>query len=202
MNDIIDTYNENAETYAKGSAGRQDSAGLKKLKSMLAPHARVLDLGCAAGRDTRILKDMGLDAVGTDLAEKLLEIARTENPDITFVLADMRKLPFEDHSFDAVWANAVLHHVSKAEMVGVVQEFWRILAPGGILFIHTKAGEGSLHSNDAAFAGVDRDFDLITADELDSMLTKVGYAKISLEVTESRSRKGLFWVSGFYKKPA
>ena len=200
MSDIIDTYNENAEAYAKGSLGKEDRAELEKLKSLIAPHARVLDLGCAAGRDTRILKDMGFDAVGSDLAERLLEMARKENPDITFVLADMRDLPFDDHSFDAVWANAVLHHVNKAEMVGVLREFWRIVAPGGVVYIHTKAGEGVLQSHEAKFGGMEREFELVTTDELDDMLTKVGYSKLSLDVKESRSRRGLFWVSAFYKK--
>lgn len=201
MKDVIDTYNDTAEAYAKSRIGTEDRAQLDKFKSMLGANAKVLDVGCAAGRDTRILKDMGLDVTGSDLAEKLLEIARRENPDIAFVLADMRKLPFPDKAFDAVWCSAVLHHVHKDEMVGTLAEFLRVLVPGGILYVHTKAGLGSLHTKEETVGGEEREFELVTSGELDAMLTGVGFTKLSLEEKESKSRPGLLWVNGFYKKP-
>lgn len=202
MSSIIDTYNDTAEEYAASRAGTEDLAELQKLRSFLVPRAKVLDVGCAAGRDTRIMKDMGLDVTGSDLAEKLLAIACRENPDISFVLADMRALPFDDQTFDAVWANAVLHHVSKQEMPGVLREFWRLLKPGGTVYVRTKGGEGVLRTSEATVNGKQREFELVTTDELDAMLTDVGYAKISLEVTLSKSRPGLQWIAAFYRKPA
>lgn len=201
MSDIIETYNNTAEEYAASRAGTEDRVELEKLRSFLGEHAKVLDVGCAAGRDTRIMKDMGLDATGSDLAEKLLAIGRRENPDISFVLADMRALPFGDQTFDAVWANAVLHHVSKPEMPGVLREFLRVLKPGGVVYVRTKGGEGVLRTKEATVSGEQREFELVTADELDTMLTDVGYTKISLEVTSSKSRPGLQWVAAFYRKP-
>lgn len=111
--DIIAKYNKSAHEYARSRVGAEDKAELEKLKNFLKPGSKVLDVGCAAGRDPRILKDMGFEVVGTDLAEKLLEIAKKDNPDIEFVHAHMRSLPFNDASFQGVWASAVLHHVSK-----------------------------------------------------------------------------------------
>lgn len=202
MKDIIATYNDSAEEYAKSRVGTEDTDGLERFKSMLQPHARVLDVGCAAGRDTRILKDMGFDVIGSDLAKNLLTIARRENPDIVFVLADIRELPFADNSFDAIWSSAVLHHVHKTEMPKVLGEFWRTLDKDGILYVHTKAGEGMMHTKEETVGGEEREFELVTADELDMMLHEVGFTKLSLEVKESKSRKGLLWVNGFYKKSA
>jgi ubiquinone/menaquinone biosynthesis C-methylase UbiE len=197
---VIEKYNKTAEEYAQSRIGTEDKDELVKLKALLKPGNRVLDVGCAAGRDTRILKDMGFEVTGSDLSEKLLNIAKRTNPDIEFVLADMRKLPFADESFNAVWASAVLHHVAKGEMLGVLQEFRRVLTGKGILYIHTKAGQGLLRTNEATVKGEPREFELITAEELDEMLQDVGFMKIELEEKPSKSRPGLSWVNAFYSK--
>jgi ubiquinone/menaquinone biosynthesis C-methylase UbiE len=198
--DIIATYNETADEYARSRVGTEDLAELERFSSYLEPGARVLDVGCAAGRDTRILKDMGLDVVGADLAEKLLDIAREQNPDISFKLADMRHLPFDDQSFNGVWSNAVLHHVGKEAMVGVLQEFRRVLAPQGVLYVRTKAGEGTLRTQESTVRGKTREFALVTPDELGAMLTKAGYTAISLEAEPSQTRPGLVWATALYRR--
>ncbi len=200
MDDVIAKYNKTAEEYAKSRIGAEDKAELAKFKSMLKPGYAVLDVGCAAGRDTRILKGMGFNAVGVDLAEKLIEIARVENPDLKFVLGDMRKLPFDDESYQAVWASAVLHHVGKSEMPAVLHEFWRVLAPGGLLYVHTKAGKGEMQTQEANVHGENREFELMTAEGLDALLTKNDFQKRALEQKQSKSRKGLFWANAFYVK--
>jgi ubiquinone/menaquinone biosynthesis C-methylase UbiE len=200
MDSSIDIYNNAAAAYAESRIGTEDKAGLEKLRLMLKMDDRVLDVGCAAGRDTRILKDMGFNAIGSDLSEKLLEIARNQNPDIEFVLADMMELPFDDGTFNVVWASAVLHHVSKDTMPKVLKEFNRVLADEGILYLHTKAGEGKLRSKEDTVLGGEREFELVTADEIDAMLLGSGFKKISLEQKASKSRPGLQWLIAFYKK--
>jgi len=61
----------------------------------------VLDLGCGAGRHTRVLFERWW-TVGLDLSLALLRVARRESPDAPYVRADMRELPFADESFDLV----------------------------------------------------------------------------------------------------
>jgi SAM-dependent methyltransferase len=61
----------------------------------------VLDLGCGAGRHSRILCERWW-TVGLDLSAALLRIARREMPDAPYVRADMRELPFAAASFDLV----------------------------------------------------------------------------------------------------
>ncbi len=202
MDAATTAYNESAEEYAKSRIGKEDKVELEKLNTYLKPYARVLDVGCAAGRDTRILKDQGYNVVGVDLAEKLLSIARRQNPDIEFIHADMRKLPIADNSFDSVWASAVLHHLSNNEMPDALREFHRILVPGGIVYIHTKAGEGRHQTSENSVQGESREFALITADELGEMLSGCGFDKLSLELKASNSRKDLFWATAFYQKPS
>ncbi|HEY1951834.1 MAG TPA: class I SAM-dependent methyltransferase [Gemmatimonadaceae bacterium] len=62
---------------------------------------RVLDLGCGAGRHTKVLVERWW-TVGLDLSLALLRQARRESPEAPYVRADMRELPFADGSFDLV----------------------------------------------------------------------------------------------------
>lgn len=197
---IIATYNKIAKQYAKNLAVKGHRKELEKFFPLVKPHGKILDIGCAAGRYSRALKDKGFEVVGIDLSEELLKIAKKENPDIPFILADMRKLPFLNESFDSVCAIAVLHHLEKHDMDGALQEMRRVLKPGGILWVSTKMGEGALTTSDSLAEGEEREFTLLTEDGLDSMLRGNGFKKIDLYHEESSSRKGLFWIVAFYKK--
>ena len=65
---------------------------------------------------------------------KMLNDARGTHSHIDFRQADLRRLPFDDASFDVVYCISVLEHTdSYAE---IVSEFRRILRPGG-LFVTT-----------------------------------------------------------------
>lgn len=200
--DAIKTYDDNAEQYAKSRIGKEDINELREFRSKLNEHDRVLDIGCAAGRDTRILKDLGLDPVGVDLSRNLLKIVEKHSPELEFVLADMQNMPFDDSSVKAIWASAVLHHVALKEMKSVLREFRRVLEPGGLLYIHTKAGKGKLQTSEEFVNNSEREFELMTAELLDEMLAKAKFEKISIDVKPSKSRKNLMWVTAFYKKPA
>lgn len=64
----------------------------------LPTNARILDLGCGAGRYARAIARRGYQVTGVDLSADLLEVAREKSPDTpgrpTYIRADMRKLPF------------------------------------------------------------------------------------------------------------
>jgi SAM-dependent methyltransferase len=62
---------------------------------------RVLDLACGAGRHSKVLCERWW-TVGLDLSMALLKTARHDSNDDPYVRADMRQLPFADHSFDLV----------------------------------------------------------------------------------------------------
>ena len=61
----------------------------------------VLDLGCGAGRHTRVLFERWW-TVGLELSMALLRVAKREAAVGPYVRADMRELPFADRSFDLV----------------------------------------------------------------------------------------------------
>jgi ubiquinone/menaquinone biosynthesis C-methylase UbiE len=107
--------------------------------SQLEPGARVLDLACGTGRIAVPLAARGFDVHGLDISERVLEVARRDAPGLDFRQGDMRELPWEDGSFDAVlnlWT-AFGYFESQAEDERVLAEIARVLRPGGTLVLDT-----------------------------------------------------------------
>ena len=105
----------------------------------LAPGLRVLDVGCGAGHQLRIiapLVDPG-PAVGIDLSATLIAQAQQRIPgdgsNLSFRVGDAYDLPFPDSSFDRVVASQVLLHL--ADPWPAVTQMRRVLAPGGLLSV-------------------------------------------------------------------
>jgi SAM-dependent methyltransferase len=99
---------------------------------------RALDLGCGTGGFTRELAAAGASPVGVDVAAAALERARARHPELDFRLAPIEgPLPFDDCSFELVWASEVIEHV--ADTARWLSEVRRVLAPGGRLILTTPS---------------------------------------------------------------
>jgi ubiquinone/menaquinone biosynthesis C-methylase UbiE len=100
--------------------------------------ARALDLGCGAGEFSAALAEAGAEVIGADVAEAALERARRRHPALSFVSVPFDgPLPFEDCSFELVWAGEVIEHV--ADTAQWLSEVRRVLAPGGRLLVTTPS---------------------------------------------------------------
>ncbi|HKV85795.1 MAG TPA: class I SAM-dependent methyltransferase [Ktedonobacterales bacterium] len=91
----------------------------------------VLDLGCAFGFTTRLLKRRGYDATGVDSSEAYIERAIRADPSGTYLVGDAAHVPLPDGSFDGVLFLDVLEHLPDAQ--GAIREVARVLRPGGTL---------------------------------------------------------------------
>ena len=104
----------------------------------LPPQGRVLDLGCGAGPTLLELRRRGIDCVGVDASEDMLQHARQRllehglDP-AGLLQADCRKTPFPDAHFDAVLCIGVISYLPDYEPA--LREIQRILKPGGSLII-------------------------------------------------------------------
>lgn len=116
------------------------SVELAPFLARLAPAASVLELGCGGGRDAAELAAQGFSVDATDGSEAMVEAARM----LRGIAA--RRMLFEEldavAAYDAVWAQACLIHVPRAELPRVLSAVCRALRPGGWHFASFKLGTG------------------------------------------------------------
>lgn len=95
----------------------------------------LLDIGCADGTTTRNIKQRHpkLKITGVDLYDSAIKYAKSVSSDITFITADVHKLPFGNKTFNAVVAVEVLEHLHEPEQV--LTEINRVLKPGGTFIV-------------------------------------------------------------------
>ncbi|HZR79833.1 MAG TPA: methyltransferase domain-containing protein [Candidatus Binatia bacterium] len=96
--------------------------------ALLAPRAgeRVLDVGCGDGVLTARLVELGCKVVGVDGSPEQVAAARERGIDARVESGE--ELDF-DAAFDAVFSNAALHWMKRAD--AVIDGVWRALVPGG-----------------------------------------------------------------------
>jgi SAM-dependent methyltransferase len=143
---------------------------------------RALDLGCGAGQFTAELAKGGAQAIGADVADAALARARAANPGLEFRLVPFDgPLPFDDGSFELVWASEVIEHV--ADTASWLSEVRRVLVPGGALLLTTPS-----HGRLRLFVGGAGRFSeplgdhlhLYTRDSLRTVLAQFGFRRISV----------------------
>ncbi|WZO97608.1 methyltransferase domain-containing protein [Isosphaeraceae bacterium EP7] len=95
-----------------------------------------LDFGCGVGRLTQALCDHFEHCVGIDIAPSMIEHARRLNQfgaRCEYVVNDRSDLGvFPDATFSFIYSNIVLQHINPEFSRKYIQEFVRILKPGGI----------------------------------------------------------------------
>lgn len=88
----------------------------------------VADVGCGPGHITRLLSDLGLDAVGIDLSPKLIELARARHPRPRFAVGSMLDLDLADACLGGLLAYYSIIHIPFQHRPDVFAEFHRVLA--------------------------------------------------------------------------
>ncbi|MCL5430568.1 MAG: class I SAM-dependent methyltransferase [Candidatus Marsarchaeota archaeon] len=101
---------------------------------------KVLNVPCGLGRHDVYLRDEGFDVYGADIEKGFIETAKSRSPKFKdrYMVADMRRLPYPNGSFDVV-ANLFTSfgYFNESDNMKTVKEFARVLRPGGILVLDT-----------------------------------------------------------------
>ena len=82
------------------------------------------------------LRDAGASVSAVDLSQVVVQAARERYPELEASTADLRALPHDDASFDAVVSNSTLDHFPSLDDIGLaLVELPRVPGPGGHLVI-------------------------------------------------------------------
>lgn len=104
------------------------------------PGEQILDLGCGTGHLANEIKKHGAGVTAIDASPEMIEKAEKEFPDVDFKVADGANFHF-NKAFDAVFSNAALHWMHKAD--GVIKCVYDSLKPGG-RFVAEMGGKGNM----------------------------------------------------------
>jgi ubiquinone/menaquinone biosynthesis C-methylase UbiE len=106
------------------------------LGAPIARDTRLLDFGCGWGRFLRFFwKDVAPDNLyGCDVNSAILEVCRqTSVPGQLAKLSPGGRLPYPDGHFGAIMAYSVFTHLPEHEHLVWMNEFKRVLRPGGVV---------------------------------------------------------------------
>jgi SAM-dependent methyltransferase len=146
-----ETWNRCADDYFDTFAGiTGETVPILLEAAGIRPGSKVLEIGSGPGHVADMLVQVGADVTGVDFSSKMVEVAQSRYPEITFRRADAEKLPFEAESYDAVVANFVVHHLARPEIV--FREVNRVLKPRG-RFAFSVWGAPEEQSSIGAFFG-------------------------------------------------
>jgi SAM-dependent methyltransferase len=112
------------------------------LRGNITPGMRVLDAGCGYGRNLVYLLREGCEVFAVDAnaagVEHVRALAAQLAPNLPashFRVGPIEKMDFPDDFADVVICNAVLHFArDEAHFLAMVEELWRVVRPGGMLF--------------------------------------------------------------------
>lgn len=148
----IDFYELNAGRYAELTLAADLTELRGRFLGQLAPGARILDVGCGAGRDLRAFRDAGFAAEGIEPAAALAEIAREFSGCLVRV-ARIEEFDVKDarFKFDGVWACASLLHLRRVDLPRALTRIRHALRESGVLFVSMQQGLGERFAPDGRF---------------------------------------------------
>jgi ubiquinone/menaquinone biosynthesis C-methylase UbiE len=140
----------------------------KVLERLRVEHGgRLLDIGCGTGFIIRLAADLFDEVWGIDVTRAMLALVPNSSGNVHTCEADASSLPFQSASFDVVSAYSFLHHLK--EMEPVLAEAFRVLQPGGCLYVDLEPNrlfwENITAIKDVTTAATSR----LVLDEIDSV---------------------------------
>lgn len=136
---------------------------------------RIVEVGCGPGQVTRFLAERGARVEGVDLSPEMIAQARAASPELAFEVADMFALPYPAGALAGIVAFYAIVHLPTAELGGVLAEWHRVLAPGGLLAVAFHAGTETVHVDELFGVATDLDFTFHAPEAVAAALTAAGF---------------------------
>lgn len=153
-----------------------------------------LDFGCGTGRSTRFLRELGYDAIGVDIAERMLARARTIDPGGDYMLIPDGELgDLKNSSFDLVLSTFTFDNIpAKAKRLALFEGLAGLLAEGGRIVNLVSAPE--IYVNEWASFST-RDFP-----ENRSACSGDPVRIVMLDVRDKRPVEDVLWTDDDYRE--
>lgn len=137
--ELKETYNKIAEDWVKDhNSDAWWIEGTDYFLSQLSKGSKILDVGCGGGIKTKYISEKGYKVIGIDFSDKMIEIAKRENPELDFEVFDMFNINTIGQKFDGIFAQASLLHIPKDRAFEILEKMKNVLNNGGLLYVAVK----------------------------------------------------------------
>lgn len=108
---------------------------------ILKDEVKALDIGCGRGEWISLLNENGFNARGIDINESMVRLASQKglNAAVNDALGELKNL--DENSLDIITAFQVVEHIKFDDVLELIKEAKRVLAPCGILILETPNPE-------------------------------------------------------------
>ena len=120
------------EEYVKMAEGFDGAELIKILQKFLPENSSVLEIGMGPGKDLDILSKT-YAVTGSDSSQIFLDRYKKQNQNVDLLKLDAVTLS-TDRTFDCIYSNKVLHHLTTDDLKLSIKKQKEILNPNGILF--------------------------------------------------------------------
>lgn len=192
INKIAKSYDRVADDYFNqiGLLGLSEKA-LKKFLKLLPGKAKVLDVGCGGGQDSKFLANQGCSVTGIDISKEMIKIAKKYAPEAVFLLADLMELP-ASKKYDGIWCCRVFHHISLADQTRFIKKLKVLLKKNGILYLTAFVSDQKI-DYEAFDSGEDKLLKKrLTAKSFKSLLSDNGFEIIGFKYWEGKRGMEVF----------
>ena len=143
----IDHYNKDAEYFdyfdkESGVVAAERKRNRQFIQSKVPRSAQlILDIGCGSAWVAKEYTAQNKNVVSLDVSLKnpIKALEVYDNEYHAAVVADAKKLPFKNESFDSIIAAEIIEHLYSPKIF--IEEWLRVLQPGGTLIMETPFNE-------------------------------------------------------------
>jgi len=116
----------------------------------------LLDLGCGAGHIDNTLKRY-FEVTGADISSEMLGLAKSLNPEVTYMLGDMRTVKLEK-TFDAVAVfDSIAYMLNAEDLRAAFETAFHHLKPGGVFYTYVEESLESFRQGKTRISNHSRD---------------------------------------------
>ena len=158
----------------------------------LKQNSSVLELACGPGNITKYLLDKRSDLkiLGTDLAPRMLALAKQNNPTAEFKILDCRNISVFEKKSDAIMCGFCFPYLNKDEASKLISDASRPLKPNGIIYISTMEDDYAASGFKRGSSGDEIFMHYYAAADLTAMLGKNNFKILELQRVESVAPDG------------